>query len=311
MHRQEKCVSNGAIKIGSFLRQFLHLAPAESQIPGEGGLKPDVVPEGFTPITQFLRDDIFIVGYPRSGNTWFQNLVSGVIYGVDPRVGPAVLAHELVPDLGFGKYYRRYATPMYFKSHALPCSEYRRVVYLLRDGRDVMVSYHHFLEATLGKEVDFLQCVSSEAALYPCHWAQHVDAWMQNPHQAQMLVIKYEDLLREPVTELRRFCNFVGVSREPGHMATIAEAAAFRNLREREECIGFGRSDVSFPPGKYFFRRGVTGSHKDEMPPAVLERFLEQASRTLCQCGYSTGEHGVDNCQLNDEGCEYLRSQGQ
>ena len=30
-------------------------------------------------------EDIFIVGYPKSGNTWFQNLVVGAVYGMDPR----------------------------------------------------------------------------------------------------------------------------------------------------------------------------------------------------------------------------------
>ena len=183
-----------------------------------------------------LRDKDSIILYPKSGNTWFQNLIAGMVYGVDPRFGPTV---------------------------------------------------------------------------YPCHWAQHVDAWMKNPYRAHILIIKYEDLLREPVIELLRFCKFAGVSRENKHLSSIVEAAAFRNLRGREERIGLGRSDVNFPLGKFFFRRGEAGSHKDEMPPEVLEKFLGHAGETLRRCGYTIGEYSEDNSQQADESCEHLSSQGQ
>jgi hypothetical protein len=96
------CVFNGVKKKrGRFFSRF--------QRPASG-----TIPEGFAPITQVLAEDVVIVSYPRSGNTWFQNLVAGVVYGVDPRFGPSVLAHDLVPDPGFGTNYRRYATPMFF-----------------------------------------------------------------------------------------------------------------------------------------------------------------------------------------------------
>jgi hypothetical protein len=156
------------------------------------GLAPEAIPDGFIPITQFLPEDIFVVGYPKSGLTWFQNLICGVVYGVDPRLAPSALVHDLVPDLAYNKYYRRYATPMFFKSHALPRAEFRRVIYLLRDGRDAMVSYHRYREVMDGVKYDFLKFISPETELYPCHWAAHVEACMQNPYCADMLVIKYE-----------------------------------------------------------------------------------------------------------------------
>jgi Sulfotransferase domain len=250
----------------------------------------DVIPQDYTPITEFLPDDIFIIGYPRSGHTWFQVLVTGVVYGVDPRFGPLDLVNHLVPDVHFSKYFRRYTPSMCFKSHDLPRPDYRKVVYLLRDGRDVMVSYRHYQEAIAGTVFDFLAFVSPETPLYPCHWAQHVDAWLQNPHNAQMLVIKYEDLLGDPVNELKRFCEFADVSREPGYVAAIVEAASFRNLHGIEARTGFGWPVPQFPRDKFFFRRGEAGSYKDEMPPEVLQRFLEHSGDTLRRCGYITEE---------------------
>jgi Sulfotransferase domain len=282
-------------KIGGLLKGIKSPAPApgcEKQPP------PETIPDGLTPITQFVPEDIFVVSYPKSGNTWFQNLVCGVVYGVDPSLAPSTLVHDLVPDLVYKKYYRRYATPMFFKSHSLPRADFRRVVYLLRDGRDAMVSYRHYREVIDGVKYDLLKFISPKTKLYPCHWAEHVEAWMPNPYCAEMLVIKYEDLLSEPVRELKRFCQFFGIHRGTDHLTAVAKAASFCNLRAKEERMGFGRPDHVFPPGKFFFRRGVAGSYKDEMPPAVLRKFLERSGDTLRRFGYAVGQPEEENRQL-------------
>src|SRR5215208_2620625 len=102
---------------------------------------------GLVPITQVSATDIFIVGYPKSGNTWFQNLVCSVNFGVHPEFTPNTLIQDLVPDVHAKPYYKRYEGPTFFKTHHLPREEYRRGIYLLRDGRDVMVSYFSFKNA--------------------------------------------------------------------------------------------------------------------------------------------------------------------
>jgi len=56
---------------------------------------------GLSAIDRTDPEDIFIVGYPKSGNTWMQNLVAGVIYGIDARLAPDSLIQDLVPDVHF------------------------------------------------------------------------------------------------------------------------------------------------------------------------------------------------------------------
>ena len=63
---------------------------------------------GLHPIEQTLPDDIFVCGYPKSGNTWFQHLVTALLFGVDVRLAPDALINDLVPDVHFKRYYRRY-----------------------------------------------------------------------------------------------------------------------------------------------------------------------------------------------------------
>ncbi len=242
-----------------------------------------------TPITEFFEDDVFIVGYPKSGNTWFQTLTTGLIYGVDPELAPNVLVHGLVPDVHAWRYYKRWQTPMFFKSHCLPRPDYKHVVYLLRDGRDVMVSYLYHNRA-LGKDTDFLRMVQTGEGLFPCKWHEHVEAWLSNPCNAQMIVIKYEDLIRNPVSELRRFCTFVGVERDNSFLELVSKKASFEKMRQKEIVYGWPSPLLPrgslWPRDKSFVRRGKVGSHTDEMPPDVLEAFLDGARDTLQKCGY-------------------------
>lgn len=252
---------------------------------------------GLIPNNEILADDVTIVGYMKSGSTWFRNLVAGVVYGLDPELAPYKLVWDLVPNYGPKRpYFKRYSTPMFFKTHDLPKPKYRRVVYMLRDGRDVMVSYYHYCKTMRkleDKKTDFLKIVQGQQGIYPYKkWHEHVETWLANPYQAQMLVIKYEDLLQNTVEQLQRFCEFMQVTREPAFLAEVAAKASFHKMREKEKQHGLEKPDwqrpdwPNWPKEKRFMRRGEIGSYKDEMPAAVLEAFMQDARETLRKLGY-------------------------
>jgi hypothetical protein len=243
-----------------------------------------VMPSGYMPITKFTEDDVFIVGYPKSGNTWFQDLAAGAVFGALPEFAPPILVQDLIPDVHASAHYKRYATPMFFKSHALPTPDYKRVVYLLRDGRDAMVSYYHHLAALEKGRVNFLETVQTGKGLFPCKWHEHIAAWLANPFEAKMIVIKYEELKTNTTRELQRFCDFAGLERSPEFLQMIAEGTAFEKMRDKE--IKLGLAEPEWPKDKTFRRRGAVGSYKDEMPPEVLSAFLKDSGDTLRRCDY-------------------------
>jgi hypothetical protein len=242
-------------------------------------------PKGFTLITEYDPQDIFIAGYPKSGNTWFQELISAVVYGVKPEFGPPALVHDLVPDVHFKAFYQRYNTPMFFKTHHLPQPEYRRVVYLLRDGRDAMVSFFHHSSAVGKEPPSFLRMVQDGPELGPCKWHEHVKAWQANPFGASLITIKYEDLKRDATKELMRLCKFAGIEREREMVQELVEATAFEKMQSREAHERCYLSEY-WPKDRLFRRRGQVGSYRDEMPPEVLAAFLAEAGETLQACGY-------------------------
>jgi hypothetical protein len=234
-------------------------------------------------ISDFGRDDIFIAGYPKSGNTWMQCLIAGVLFGLDTRLTPDSLVQTLVPDTHLQKFYKRFLTPTFFKTHSLPQSAYKKVIYLARDGRDVMVSYFHFLSA-FGNRPAFLELVTTGQGLFPCRWHEHVETWMANPHSAQMMVVRYEALKRDPVPVLEEICHFADLERERSLLEKVAQNSTFEAMRERERELGW--ENAAWPRDKAFMRRGVVSSFQDEMPQPVLQAFMASALPAMKLLGY-------------------------
>lgn len=246
--------------------------------------KKEIIPSGFVSINESLPEDIFIVGYPKSGNTWFLNLVAGVVHGVLTEFSPPELANTtLIPDVHFNKYYHRFSNPTYFKSHHFPQEKYKKVIYLIRDGRDVITSYYNFLQG-MGNKIEFLEMVKN--GHFPGKWHEHVEAWLSNPYTAEILVIKYENLKKNTSAELKQFCKFVGVNRDSNFIQLISESASFKKMHDKEKKIGLGANLPKMLEGKFFFHSGNVGGFRKEMPQNVLDCFLQQAGPTLEKLGY-------------------------
>ena len=258
-------------------------AEADALGPAAAAAPPDSFP--LVPINEHGPDDIFVVGYPKSGNTWVQNLIAAALYGVELDSASDASVQDLVPDVSSRQTYPRRPERMFFKSHALPTADYRRVIYLLRDGRDVMVSYLHHLRALTSEPVDFLDLVRTGRRLFPCKWHEHVRQWWPNPFAADFLVVRYEELKRDAAAELRRICAFAGRRLETAALERAARKAAFEAMQDREKRLGW--QNAAWPKDKPFIRRGAVGSYADEMPPEVLTAFLNEAGPTLKLVGYS------------------------
>jgi len=241
------------------------------------------------PISEVSERDIFIVGYPKSGNTWFQNIFAGLIYGVNPELTPDQVVQDLVPDVHYKRYYRRYSDSMFFKSHFRPRPDYRKVIYIVRDGRDVMVSYFHYLKTLKEKQgfnISFEQLLLDREGLFQkCLWHEHVEAWLANPHHSEILIVKYEDMLENFVEELKRICEFVNLEIPESYLEELQQRTTFNRMRSKE--IKFGLNNPAWPKEKLFTRRGKAGSYKDEMPEKIQEHFLQISSDALLKLNYT------------------------
>ncbi len=250
-------------------------------VAGGTALSPEAF--GLTSVGTLEERDVVIVGWPKSGNTWLQNCAAGLLYGLQPEWTPDAVIQTLVPDLHWFPAYRRFQSPMFFKSHSLPRPEYRRVVYLVRDGRDALVSFSHHQAAVTGAAPGWRDLIARGAGEFGT-WPQHVRAWRENPYRAEMMTIKYEDMKQDLPRELSRLCAFAGLEREDAAIRAAAEGASFAKMKRQDQ--RFGQSGAGWPSGVPFVRRGQVGSFRDELPPEALRAFLDDARPALREWGY-------------------------
>ncbi len=236
----------------------------------------------FTPMGEFDERDIFVCGWPKSGNTWCQRLFSGVVWGLDTSVLTDQLAQFLQPDVHYKPYYYRFKTPMMWKSHHLPQRNYRRVIHLVRDGRDALVSYWKMLRRA-DPRLELEQLLLKGEGLFPSTWETHASQWHENPFDADMVTIRYEDLLKDTTRELGRVAEFIGVHRTHDELSRIAAGASFEKMRNIAAESGW---DNHSETSRGFLRQGRSGDHLVEMSDHVRRVFEERAGSMLELYGY-------------------------
>lgn len=237
----------------------------------------------YYPISQTEPQDVFIAGYPKSGNTWMQHITAALIFGIDPVHMPDKLAQELVPDEHVKFYYKRFAPFACFKTHGLPRPEMKRVIHLVRDGRDAMASYHAMKRA-LKSEVTLEEMIKEGKKLFPGKWAEHTRQWLANPYGAEIMILKYEDLLFHPMEQMNRICSFLNIERTDEEKERVIFGTSFDQMKSKELSSGWDNS--RWKDYKDFVRKGKTGTYKKEIPEELLGYFEKESAEQLRYFGY-------------------------
>ncbi|RYD40538.1 MAG: hypothetical protein EOP83_35130, partial [Verrucomicrobiaceae bacterium] len=103
-------------------------------------------------------------------------------------------------------------------------------------------------------------------------WVEHVELALKRHQEnpSDVLLVSYEGLHADGVSELRRIAHFFGVSASDATLAAALERSAFAKLRSQEETRRGGSEE-------YFFRKGKSGSAKQELSRETLEMLSMKA----------------------------------
>lgn len=188
--------------------------------------------------------DVYLVSYPRSGSTWVRSAVAEAMFG-----GSGESLEELdryCPDVHARTPASRVhpAEVHLVKSH-WPCSpregaaDYQRVVYLLRDPRDVVLSHFRYLTGLGQYAGDFDEFLTDWLCgrVYPCSWAEHVFSWLGPAglqRERSMLTLRYEDLSAEATRELARLLGFIGIRHTAERLNEIVTLCSADRMRDKE-----------------------------------------------------------------------------
>lgn len=187
-------------------------------------------------------DDRFLVSYPRSGNTWTRFLIANLLF--HDREVSFLNIDYLIPDVlnVNRRELARIARPRLIKSHEYFDPRYKKVIYIVRDPRDVAVSYYYFYLKqgfiqdgySLGKFI--AQFVIGEIdPEYAC-WGENVMSWIATRSgQPDFLLLKYEDMKANPAHELAKVGTFLGIPYGPASLARAVESSSAERMRELEK----------------------------------------------------------------------------
>lgn len=232
--------------------------------------------------------DVFLVAYPRSGTTWLAYML-GHALARDPDSLTIANLGELVPEANgayfFGEPFGGFSQlpdPRVFRVHAPYDPSFRKVLYVLRDPRDVLVSRYHFqglVDGTVrGTMLDYV----SRDDHWPCRWDEHVAGWLLPP-RGQVLALRYEDIRADPEAALVVALGFIGVDVPAERAAAAVEAARFERMRRLEE--EHGRGTPSAGEGRTI-RRGEAGGWRDELPEEALAELERRYGEVMERVGY-------------------------
>src|SRR5580692_4324354 len=89
-------------------------------------------------------DDTFLVSFPKSGNTWTRFLACNIIDPDHPVTFAAL--ESRIPEIYdvTDRALARIPRPRIIKSHETFDPRYKKVIYIVRDPRDVLISYYYF-----------------------------------------------------------------------------------------------------------------------------------------------------------------------
>jgi hypothetical protein len=222
---------------------------------------------------------VWISSYPRSGNTFLRMLLhriyavtSSVIYdidGVTERLGPDLVGYADRP--GSLPAMRASDRPYFVKTHRRHDADVDpddRVICLVRDGRDATVSWARQICEQPGRdfrtEIDRLIRMDKPAGT--SGWGTTVLSWLRV--EQRRVLLTYEDLVAAPEASVGQVVEGLGLRPNPD-----ASVPSFADLRDRDP---------------QFFRRGISGTHRDELPEDLHRLFwsIPSNAEAMALLGY-------------------------
>lgn len=247
---------------------------------------------------------IWLASFPRSGNTFFRNILYEV-YGLESST------YHQDPDYFLDSSYAEFPV---VKTHLLPSQlvpsdPLIRSVYIIRDGRDTMVSLAHHRKDIIAPGSDFYEnlkaAIIAEKGSFFGGWSRNVADWIKHAD----IVIRYEDLLTDPIGCAERLRTIMDLP-EPN----AAKLPAFEQLKHGVAEYGSGKGrgldqHQMLELSQKNFRKGKAGAWKEEMPEELAELFWSYHGDVMLHLGYSR-EGGI--IPLNpDLDHEVMRKLGQ
>jgi len=241
-------------------------------------------------------DDTMIVSYPRSGNTWTRFLVANLLHP-DKNVSFTNIEH-LIPDTAAisSRALKRIPRPRVMKSHEYFDHCYPRVIYIVRDPRDVALSFYNFQrkyrqiadDLSLDCYVDDYVNGRLNSASWGT-WGENVASWVcTRGKRSDFLLLRYEDMMTDPKHQLSRIATFLALSPTEASLETTTRKCSADHMRRMEKleenqwtATKKHRKDIPF------VGKAKAGGWQTQLSEASVARIEVEWGDLMAMLGYS------------------------
>ncbi|XP_067657006.1 sulfotransferase 1B1-like isoform X3 [Haliotis asinina] len=216
------------------------------------------------------------------GTHWTFEMISMLLAGRDETIpmwkGKMMLSVAPARDLDLAPSPRVLNTHLFYEELPRDITTLKnKIVYVLRDPRDVAVSFYHFyINNKTGVDYrgawrDFLELFMNGEVQWGS-WFEHVknfeDVIKTNRNGQQILVMNYEDTKQNPKDSVSRLSDFLGLPRSDELCSRIADKCSFANMAvdKLQYTLLSDNRDI-------MYRKGVVGDWKNMFTVAQSEMF--------------------------------------
>jgi hypothetical protein len=243
---------------------------------------------------EVFPDDTFLLSYPKSGNTWSRFLVANLLH----TGGPVDFANinSIIPSTegATKRDLNHVPRPRVLKSHDYFDPRYPKIVFIVRDPRDVVLSeyYWDIKRRALNEDCrieDFVERFVHGPLNHPFGtWGENVGSWFYTRRNSpNFLLLKYESLQADPVREVTRIARFLNLPAEPSRIEYAVQQSSADRMRELERTQGhLWASTKETRKDKPFVRSAKSGGWKAELPEACINRLETTWGALMRDLGY-------------------------
>ena len=167
-------------------------------------------------------------------------------------------------------------------------------VYFIRNPLDIVASFSNHtgksfdqMIRTMNNPMAFLASQKnnlnndSQFSQLLLSWGEHVQSW-KNVTAFPVLIIRYEDMLTDPLTAFSTITNFIGLQATQEEISKALSLSSFNQLKEQELANGFKEVSSS----RHFFRQGQAGKWVDELTKEQANEIIRMHGPVMQQYGY-------------------------
>lgn len=165
-----------------------------------------------------------------------------------------------------------------------------KVIYIHRDPRDILPSYTDHLGIDHAEGVELMNTVNAYIGGPPglsaltSTWSNHTKSWIEGDGSAgEVLRVSYEEMHEDTCGALYKVLKFLGEPISAINVARAVSSSTFDKLHAREGDEGFPERTQH---QRRFFRRGIVGSHKDEVDACHITQIESDHEHMMKELGY-------------------------